>query len=102
MTFIVTADADMYVHAVRLSMFGMTIMLLNYGAVFNGATRVLSQGWKLSWKGPTGHSKGRVANTQKTTLEMMVNPHVDGDSETLHHPKILQKTKKTTYWKPKE
>jgi len=32
----------------------------------------------------------------------MVNPDVDGYRKTLNHRKILWKTQKTTYWKPKE
>jgi len=33
---------------------------------------------------------------------MVVNPDVDGCTETLSHRKILQKTQKTAYSKPKE
>jgi len=47
----------MCVHAVRLSLFGMLIVLLNYSTVFSGVTRGLSQG-ETKLKGPTSeHSK---------------------------------------------
>ena len=46
--FFVTADAVIRDHTVRLSMFGMLIMLLNYSTVSSGVTRVLSQARKLS------------------------------------------------------
>ena len=49
----------------------------------------LEPGWKLNWRGPTSQHSEK-------TWEMIVNPDVDGYTNTRNHRKILRKTGKKT------
>ena len=54
-------------------------------------TRSLSQGENVCWKKLTGHfGGGALANTQKRTWEVMVNPDVDAYTKTLNQRKTLR------------
>ena len=72
-----------------------------YLAITSGVTRSLNQGVNLAEKGPMATVGDSLANFQKQTWEIE-NLDLDGYTKTLNHRKILRKTRKTTYLKPKE
>jgi len=67
---------------------------LFYTAIISGVSRALSQGGKLSWKGPTGQCTGPTTTSQhwEETWETMVNPDVDSYAKTWNHRKVIWKT----------
>ena len=60
----------------------------------SGVTTGLSHGQNVAERGPLVTVRGSLANTRKKNLKIMVNPGVDGYTETLNHRKIIRKAKK--------
>jgi len=50
---------------------------------------------KYLWKGPTGHCTEPTSQHSEKTWEVMVNPYVDGYTETLNTPKNAKKQQPT-------
>ena len=51
-------------------------------------------GGNFAERGPLSNVRGPLADTQKRTSDLMLNPDVDGYTKTLNHRIILRKTQK--------